>query len=119
MLLAIDIGNTGISLGLFSGETLGPRWRLASVSERTVDEYGILLVQLLERLDHYIRRPGAGSVESLLRGIELVQDHQGLAAFFLEGHRGDGPTVTTFVISPDEARVRCHIDVPAEERHRL
>jgi type III pantothenate kinase len=49
MLLAVDIGNTGITLGLFSGENLGPRWRLASDSERTVDEYGILLVQLLER----------------------------------------------------------------------
>ena len=49
MLLAVDIGNTGISLGLFSGENLGPRWRLASDNERTADEYGILLVQLLER----------------------------------------------------------------------
>ncbi|MEJ2111031.1 MAG: type III pantothenate kinase [Acidobacteriota bacterium] len=48
MLLAVDIGNTGISLGLFDGDTLGPRWRLASDSERTVDEYGILLTQLLE-----------------------------------------------------------------------
>jgi type III pantothenate kinase len=59
MLLAVDIGNTGITLGLFSGDTLGPRWRLASDSERTVDEYGILLAQLLEqaggqsgRVDH-------------------------------------------------------------------
>ena len=32
------------------------------------------LVQLLERLDHRIRRPGAGSVERFLRGIELVHD---------------------------------------------
>jgi hypothetical protein len=46
---------------------------------------------LLERLAHRIRRPGAGSVESFLRGIELVQDQQRLAASFLEGHRGDGP----------------------------
>jgi len=49
MLLAVDIGNTGITLGLFAGENLGPRWRLASDSERTADEYGILLIQLLER----------------------------------------------------------------------
>jgi type III pantothenate kinase len=49
MLLAVDIGNTGITLGLFSGENLGARWRLASDSERTADEYGILLIQLLER----------------------------------------------------------------------
>ena len=49
MLLAIDIGNTSITMGLFASEKLGPRWRLASDNERTSDEYGILLIQLLER----------------------------------------------------------------------
>jgi len=48
MFLAIDIGNTSISLGLYKSEKLGPRWRLASDSERTSDEYGILLLQLLD-----------------------------------------------------------------------
>ncbi len=50
MLLAVDIGNTGITLGLFPEGTLGPHWRLATDSERTADEYGILLIQLLERV---------------------------------------------------------------------
>jgi type III pantothenate kinase len=49
MLLAIDIGNTGITLGLFEDDKLGSHWRLASDSERTSDEYGILMTQLLER----------------------------------------------------------------------
>jgi len=49
MLLAIDIGNTTISIGLFETDALGPRWRLASSNDRTADEYGILLTQLLER----------------------------------------------------------------------
>ncbi len=49
MLLAIDIGNTSITLGLYKTDKLGPRWRLASDNERTPDEYGILVVQLLER----------------------------------------------------------------------
>jgi type III pantothenate kinase len=49
MLLAVDIGNTSITLGLYDADKLGPRWRLASDNERTSDEYGILLVQLLER----------------------------------------------------------------------
>src|ERR1700685_611065 len=76
------------------------------------------LVQLLERLAHPILHPGDGTVESFLRGIEFAHDQQRLATFFLEGHRGDG-TVVTFVISPDEARVRCHFDVPTEDRHWL
>jgi type III pantothenate kinase len=49
MLLVMDIGNTSITLGLYASEKLGPRWRLASDNERTSDEYGILLTQLLER----------------------------------------------------------------------
>ena len=44
MLLAVDIGNTSITIGLYKTEKLGPRWRLASDSERTSDEYGILLI---------------------------------------------------------------------------
>jgi len=49
MLLAIDVGNTNITLGLYEEETLGPRWRLATVHERMPDEYGL---QLLGLLDH-------------------------------------------------------------------
>jgi type III pantothenate kinase len=49
MLLVIDVGNTSITLGLYKTEILGPRWRLASDNDRTTDEYGILLLQLLER----------------------------------------------------------------------
>ena len=49
MLLTVDIGNTGITLGLFTDSESGPRWRLASDNKRTSDEYGILITQLLER----------------------------------------------------------------------
>jgi len=49
MLLTMDIGNTGITLGLFQAGKLGSHWRLASDGDRTSDEYGILITQLLER----------------------------------------------------------------------
>jgi type III pantothenate kinase len=47
MLLTIDIGNTNLTLGLYQGETLGPRWRLATVHERMPDEYGLQFLGLL------------------------------------------------------------------------
>ncbi len=53
MLLTIDIGNTNITLGLYNGETLGPRWRLATVHDRMPDEYGL---QFLGLLSHAERR---------------------------------------------------------------
>jgi type III pantothenate kinase len=47
MLLAIDIGNTNITLGLYKGEQPGPRWRLATDHERMPDEFGLQFVGLI------------------------------------------------------------------------
>ncbi len=46
MILAIDIGNTNITFGIFDGQTLGPRWRLATGRGRTPDECGALMLGL-------------------------------------------------------------------------
>jgi len=46
MLLAIDIGNTNIVLGVFKGKQLKGEWRIATSLSRTTDEYGILLLDL-------------------------------------------------------------------------
>src|ERR671913_114995 len=51
MLLAIDIGNTNIVLGVFEGELLTESWRLVTMRERTSDEIGILVTHLFERSD--------------------------------------------------------------------
>ncbi|MDQ3714347.1 MAG: type III pantothenate kinase, partial [Acidobacteriota bacterium] len=47
MLLAIDIGNTNTSLGVFDGEHLIENWRIATDRERTSDELGVLIRQML------------------------------------------------------------------------
>jgi len=52
MLLTIDIGNTNITLGLYQGKTLGPRWRLATVHDRMPDEYGLQFIGLLAHAGH-------------------------------------------------------------------
>jgi len=48
MLLAIDIGNTNIVLGVFDGETLSESWRLSTLRERTTDELWVLVSRLFE-----------------------------------------------------------------------
>ncbi len=48
MLLTIDIGNTNLTLGLYEGSELGARWRLATVSDRMPDEYGLQILGLLQ-----------------------------------------------------------------------
>jgi len=47
MLLAIDLGNTNITLGLYEGETLGPRWRMATDHNSMPDEYGLQFIGML------------------------------------------------------------------------
>jgi type III pantothenate kinase len=48
MLLAIDVGNTNIVLGVFRDGALAHSWRLTTLRERTSDELGILLTDLCE-----------------------------------------------------------------------
>src|SRR6476660_5243370 len=53
MLLAIDVGNTNIVLGVFDGTALVESWRLQTLRERTSDELGLLVDGLFahSRLD--------------------------------------------------------------------
>lgn len=85
MLLAIDAGNTNITLGLFRGEELIAQWRLLTDRERTSDEYeadvrsvferagmegtnvnGIAIASVVPQLDHALRQIAASfSVQPL------------------------------------------------------
>lgn len=47
MLLAVDIGNTNIVFGLFEDEQLMTHWRILTESNRTTDEYWVLVVEFL------------------------------------------------------------------------
>jgi type III pantothenate kinase len=53
MLLAIDVGNTNIVVGVFEGSTLVVSWRLLTLRERTADEVGLMVVGLFghEQID--------------------------------------------------------------------
>ena len=48
MLLAIDVGNTNIKYGVFNGDELVASFRVSSRLSRTADEYGSVLVNLLQ-----------------------------------------------------------------------
>jgi len=56
MLLAIDIGNSNIVVGVYDGKKLKTHWRLLTQPERTADEYGVLISHLVSsqsiRRDH-------------------------------------------------------------------
>jgi type III pantothenate kinase len=47
LLLVVDVGNTNTVVGLFLGDRLQTHWRLTTLAERTADEIGMWLLQLL------------------------------------------------------------------------
>jgi type III pantothenate kinase len=49
MLLAIDIGNTNITLGVFDGEKLHATYRLATHVNQMPDEYAVFILSLLKQ----------------------------------------------------------------------
>src|SRR3954464_10373358 len=50
MLLALAVGNTNVTIGVFDGNRLAHSWRLAALRERTADELGILITRLFEQV---------------------------------------------------------------------
>jgi type III pantothenate kinase len=48
MLLAFDVGNTTIAVGLFRGKKLVKSWKIKTDSDKTGDEYGAILLNLIQ-----------------------------------------------------------------------
>jgi type III pantothenate kinase len=51
LLLAADIGNTNIHLGLWNGESWALNWRARTVADKMPDEYGVLVRNFLTSAD--------------------------------------------------------------------
>lgn len=94
MLLAIDIGNTNIVLGVFEADRLVTSWRLQTLRERTSDELGLLVDGLFAQsgLDRSaiagvivssvvppLTGPTRGMIERYFRQTPLVVDPAGNA----------------------------------------
>jgi type III pantothenate kinase len=89
MLLAIDVGNTNIVLGVFDDATLVQSWRLQTLRERTSDELGLLVDGLFahSRIDRVrVRGVILGSVVPPLTGTmrSMVQRYFGVTALIVE-----------------------------------
>jgi len=66
MLLAIDIGNTNLTIGLYNGKKFGAHWRLGTDRYRMPDEYGLQLLGLLEHAGLTIKDLSGVSLSSVV-----------------------------------------------------
>jgi type III pantothenate kinase len=66
MLLAIDIGNTNITLGIYDGDILGPSWRFATGHGKMADEYGAWMLRLFSHSEIPVEKIRAAAMASVV-----------------------------------------------------
>lgn len=96
-LLAVDVGNTNVVLGLFSEDELVSSWRLATTFDRTPDEYGILARQMI---GDAVDRVGAAVVSSVVPPLnatigEMLAKTFGVDPLFIEPGVRTGLSIRT------------------------
>jgi type III pantothenate kinase len=95
MLLAIDVGNTNIVLGVFDGNLLVHSWRLRSVRDLTSDELALLVAGLFEHAQMKVSDVGdvvVGSVVPPLTGttVDMVTKLFGVGALVVDPAKNSG-----------------------------
>jgi len=104
-LLALDVGNTNTVVGLFAGDVLQTHWRLTTHAERTADEVGMWLHQLLRWENVAPDDLDAVAVSSVVPQVDLrlregIKRYLQRTPFFVEpGIRSDMPLL---VDAPNE-----------------
>jgi type III pantothenate kinase len=71
MLLALDVGNTNITIGAFDGQKVAGRWRLRTIREQTADEWGILLRNLFTLAGLDLSRVHGVIISSVVPAVDL------------------------------------------------
>ena len=79
MLLALDVGNTEVTAGLFRGQDLAARWRLTTHLDRTPDEWSMALEAFIVRSGHAAAEVTSACIGSVVpsvtqRLVDAVRD---------------------------------------------
>jgi type III pantothenate kinase len=88
VLLALDVGNSNVTIGVFEGSTLRQRWRLRTIHDQTADEWGILMRNLfalnsldLAHVDGIVIASVVPQVDSVL--AEMAENYFHTPALFV------------------------------------
>jgi type III pantothenate kinase len=101
MLLALDVGNTEITIGVFDADKLVQHWRAATVAERTADEHALLISGFLAQESMNLRTTVSGVVISSVvprltqATREMVRRYCGFEPLMLEPGVRTGLSILT------------------------
>jgi type III pantothenate kinase len=98
VLLALDAGNSNITIGAFEGRKLVFQWRLRTVHEQTADEWGILLHNLFSPAGLDIATVDGMIISSVVPPIDstlafMAQRYFHTDAMFVGPHTDIGLTI--------------------------
>jgi len=119
VLLAIDVGNSHIMLGLVMGHTVHQHWRIGTDANRTADEYGVLLDGLLRTSSIDRNRVGAAAIASVVPPLteplrQSVERYVGCPVLVLNRH--DLPAIEVRVDEPDSVGIDRLVNLVAARR---
>jgi type III pantothenate kinase len=105
MLLAIDIGNTNVTVGVFEGEQLRATWRMATEVHRMPDEYAVLMLNLLRHEGIDIANIKEGAISCVVPTL-LTTFNELFQRYF---------NITPLVVEPGvKTGIRIRMDNPRE-----
>lgn len=84
MLLAFDIGNTTVAIGLFRGKTLVKDWKVKTDRDKTSDEYGIDVLNLFRQARIVPGRVKGVIISSVVPPLTPVFQNLGRTLFGLQ-----------------------------------
>jgi len=97
LLLAIDVGNTNIVLGLYDGESLTRSWRIKTDAYATADEYAIQIKALTANSPQITGIALCSTVPSVLREMRemIKRDYSEIKTVIVEPGIKTGVSVST------------------------
>jgi type III pantothenate kinase len=81
MLLALDAGNTNVTIGVFDGSKLVRHWRLRTVHDQTADEWGVLFRNLFALCEIALERIHGIIVASVVPPLDSTLGSMGRRYF--------------------------------------
>ena len=94
MILTLDIGNTNMKTALFDGMEMKQYWRVSTDRNRTSDEYGIILLNLLRNSDVSPKEIEGIMMSSVVPQINFTIEHMCRNYFGMEPMK-IGPGIKT------------------------
>jgi len=104
MLLAFDVGNTNIVLGLFREGKLLTNWRLQTENNKSADEYGMIVSQLFEYEGYKMKDVKDVIISTVVPSVMYTLQHLSLKYFNMKAIVVEPGVKTGLIIKYDNPK---------------